>query len=84
MINFKYRYLHIILIIICAAAFLAGCATTQVPHFRLDTSLQKDLKVFGGTDYISLTRVCDFYGLDYKYDGFAILYLLRQSNLKTI
>lgn len=68
--NHNYKYCHIIILIVCAAAFLAGCAT-QVSHFRLDMSLQKDLKVFGGTEYISLSKVCDFYGLSYKYDSFV-------------
>ena len=68
--NNKHIYWHLIIIITFAAAFLAGCAT-QVSHFRLDTSLQKDLKIFGGTEYISLAKICDFYGIDYRYDSFT-------------
>ena len=78
---FKYKYLGLIIILVFTAAFLAGCAT-QVSHFRLDTSLQKGLKTFGGTEYISLAKVCDFYGLDYRYDGFARTATIRKgSNL---
>ncbi|MFA5143488.1 MAG: N-acetylmuramoyl-L-alanine amidase [Candidatus Omnitrophota bacterium] len=65
-----YRYFRIIILIACAGIFLSGCAT-QVSHFRLDTSLQKELKVFNGVEYVSLTRLSDFYGFEYKYDSFT-------------
>ena len=71
--------MHIILISICVAAFLTGCAT-QVSHFRLDTSLQKDIRTLNGYDYLSLARICDFYGIDYKYDSFARTATIRKGS----
>lgn len=81
--SYNNRYFHIIIVIVFAAAFLAGCAT-QVSHFRLDASLQKDLKIFNGTEYISLAKACDFYGLDYKYDGFARTATIRKGSNKIV
>lgn len=66
----KYKHWHLIILFTIVAVFLAGCAT-QVSNFRLDTSLRKNLKTFGGTEYISLAKVCSFYGIDYRYDTFA-------------
>ena len=83
MINFKYRYLHIILIIICAAAFLAGCAT-PVSHFRLDASLEKDISTFNRSEYVALDKLCDFYGLEYKYDSFARTALIRKGSNQVV
>ena len=63
-----YRYK---IIIICVALFLsAGCAT-QVSHFRLDASLEKDIKNFNSSQYIPLVKLCDTYGLNYRWDTFA-------------
>ena len=67
-----------IILCCCVAAFLAGCAT-HVSYFRLDTSLQKDIKAFNGSEYLSLARVSDFYGLDYKYDGFTGTAAIRKG-----
>ncbi len=72
-----------IILLCCAAAFLAGCAT-QVSHFRLDASLQKDLKAFNGTEYLSLAKACDFYGLDYRYDGFARTATIRKGSNRIV
>ena len=66
----KSIYLHLMIILACAMVFLAGCAT-QMSHFRLDASLQKDIKTFNGIEYLSLAQICDFYGLDYGYDSFT-------------
>ena len=58
-----------LIIILIVTIFLAGCAT-QAPHFRLDSSLQKDVRTFSGVEYVPLVRLCDVYGLDYKWDSF--------------
>lgn len=63
-----YKYLHLIIVIACAAALLAGCAT-QASHFKLDQSLQKDIRILSGTEYLPLAKVCSFYGLDCKWDA---------------
>ena len=67
-----------IILCCCAAAFLAGCAT-HAAYFRLDTSLQKEIKAFNGSEYLPLARVSDFYGLDYKYDGFTGTAAMRKG-----
>ncbi len=66
----SYCLKYCLIIISLGVALLSGCAT-HAPYFRLDTSLQKDIRAFNGSDYISLARICDFYSLDYKYDSFA-------------
>ncbi|MDD3905832.1 MAG: N-acetylmuramoyl-L-alanine amidase [Candidatus Omnitrophica bacterium] len=62
--------MHLIVVIISVAVLTAGCAT-QATHFRLDTSLQKDIAMLSGAEYISLAKLCDFYGIEYKYDTFT-------------
>ncbi|MDD5427659.1 MAG: N-acetylmuramoyl-L-alanine amidase [Candidatus Omnitrophica bacterium] len=42
-----------------------------MPHFKLDTSLQKYVRPMGGSEYISLGKVCDFYGFEHRCDNFA-------------
>jgi len=54
---------------ICALSFLAGCAT-QAPYFKLDAGLQKEIKSFDDVQYVPLTRLCDTYGLECKWDTF--------------
>ncbi len=51
-------------------AFIAGCAA-QAPYLRLDTSLEKDIKVFDGARYIPLIRLCDVYNVNCKWDSFT-------------
>ncbi|MBN1526289.1 MAG: N-acetylmuramoyl-L-alanine amidase [Candidatus Omnitrophica bacterium] len=51
------------------ALFIAGCAS-QGPYLRLDPSLQKDVRVFEGTQYIPLIPLCDAYGLRWDWDPF--------------
>jgi len=66
---FKKSY-YILIIPIAAVLFLiSGCAT-QAPYFKLDSSLQKDIRNFGGVQYIPLTKLCDVYLLDCKWDSF--------------
>ncbi|MDD5423498.1 MAG: N-acetylmuramoyl-L-alanine amidase [Candidatus Omnitrophica bacterium] len=47
---------------------LGGCAT-QGPHLKVEPSLLKDAKNFGGIQYVPLVKVCDTYGLECKWDS---------------
>ncbi len=75
----KCKHFNIILSIICAVAFLSGCAT-QVSHFRIDASLTKDIRTLNGAEYLALDKVCDFYSLDYKYDTFTRTATIRKGS----
>lgn len=77
-----YKYYPII-IICCAIAFLSGCAT-QAPYFKLDAALQKDVRALNGSEYISLAKICDFYGIDYKYDTFSRIASVRKGSNKIV
>ena len=80
--NSHYRYC--LIIIICGAvAFLTGCAT-QVSHFRLDASLQKDIRIFNRSEYVALDKLCDFYGLECKYDSFARTALIQKGSNQVV
>lgn len=50
-----------------AVFFIAGCAT-QAPHFRLDSSLKKEMMTFNGAEYLPAVKFCNTYNLDYKWD----------------
>ena len=65
-----YKLPHYLTVILIISAFMSGCAT-QVSHFRLDSSLEKDIRNFSGSQYIPLAKLCDTYGLNYKWDTFA-------------
>lgn len=58
---------HILLLI--GLIFLAGCAT-QSQYFKLEQSLQKDIKVFDGTQYVPLSKACDVYGAGFEWDPY--------------
>jgi N-acetylmuramoyl-L-alanine amidase len=49
-------------------ALVASGCTTRSSYLRLDPALQSDVRSFGGFQYLPLTRVCDLYGLKYKWD----------------
>ncbi len=66
----KLSYSTKFIIVILSAIFLAGCAA-QGPYLRLDTSLEKDIKTFNGTQYVPLAKLCDVYGLSWKWDTFT-------------
>ncbi|MBI5143753.1 MAG: N-acetylmuramoyl-L-alanine amidase [Candidatus Omnitrophica bacterium] len=52
-----------------ALSFLTGCAA-QAPYLRLDSSLQNDIRTFDDIQYVPLIRLCEAYGLDWKWDPF--------------
>lgn len=73
------KILKIVLVFSFAAVILAGCAT-QSAYFRLDSTLQKEIRVFGKTDYLSLDRVCDTYGITREWDPYIQTALLRKGS----
>ena len=71
--------MKLFVIIFLIAVFTAGCAT-QAPHFRLDPSLQKAIKTFDGVQYLSLTKLCDIYSLNYKWDSYIKTATIRNKS----
>lgn len=67
MILFKNNFYKLILILAVVAA-LSGCAT-QGAHFRIDPILQNTAVNFGNLQYLPLAKVCDAYGLEYRWDN---------------
>jgi len=51
------------------AIFVSGCAT-HAPYFKLDSSLQKDIRTFAGGSYVPLERLCGVYGVECRWDSF--------------
>lgn len=62
-------YKNKIIILLCTAVFLAGCAA-QAPHLKLTPSLEKDIKTFNNIQYVSLAKLCDAYGAKCDFDPF--------------
>jgi N-acetylmuramoyl-L-alanine amidase len=52
-----------------AAMLISGCAS-QGPYLKLDTALQKEIRTFDGAQYLPLTRLCDAYGVQWKWDPY--------------
>lgn len=77
--NNYYKYFHLIILILGVAVILTGCAT-QGPYFRLDNSLQQNIRTIGGTEYLPLAEVCNVYDLDYKWDGLIRTATIRKGN----
>ena len=67
-----------IIAILALAFFIAGCAA-QTPYLKLDPSLDKDIKVFSDTQYVPLLRLCETYGLDWKWDSFMRTAVLTKN-----
>lgn len=69
--NFKSKLSrYSVIIVLCIAVVnLTGCAT-RAAYFKLDPSLQQDVRSFRGTQYIPLIRLCDAYGINCKWDSF--------------
>lgn len=53
-----------------ASIAIAGCAASG-PYMRLGSDLQKDVKIFNNIAYLPLAKLCDHYGLNYKWDEFV-------------
>jgi N-acetylmuramoyl-L-alanine amidase len=66
----RLLYKNRTLIFIGIVIFLSGCAS-RAPYLKLDSSLQKDITVFNNTQYLPLVRLCDVYGLNWKWDPYT-------------
>lgn len=71
----RYKTAAVILIM---ALFIAGCAA-QAPYLKLDPSLNKDIRVFNDAQYVPLLRLCETYGLDWKWDSFTRTAVLTKN-----
>lgn len=69
---------HKIILIFLFSLFIAGCAA-QVPYLKLDPSLNKDVRVFNDTQYVPLIKLCEAYGLDWKWDSFMRTAVLTKN-----
>lgn len=59
--------------------FASGCAT-KASYVRTKDVLQKDVRNIGGIDYIPLTRVCDRYSLDWSWDNFSRVAIIKYKD----
>lgn len=64
------------------ALYLSGCAA-QGPYFKLDSSLEKDIRTFSGANYVPLVKLCDIYGLKWNWDQFTKTAIIEKGG-KTI
>jgi N-acetylmuramoyl-L-alanine amidase len=62
----KYK----IILIMALAFFISGCAA-QAPYLRMDPVLNRDVRVFNDVQYVPLIKLCEVYGLDWKWDPFT-------------
>jgi N-acetylmuramoyl-L-alanine amidase len=63
---FKNKYL----LIIISALLLAGCAS-QSASMKMDPALQREVISLNNTPYLPLTRICDVYDLNWKWDPYV-------------
>ncbi|MDO8536330.1 MAG: N-acetylmuramoyl-L-alanine amidase [Candidatus Omnitrophota bacterium] len=56
-------------IVFMAVLLMAGCAS-QGPYLKLDPSLNTDIRVFENVQYVPLIKLCEAYGLEWKWDSF--------------
>ncbi len=76
----KKNYYAVIMILSLAAIAISGCAT-HAPYFRLDSSLQRDIRSLNGIEYLPLERLCSVYQIDYKWDAMTgVATLQKKSN----
>lgn len=59
-----------IILIMTAVVFIAGCAA-QAPYLKMDPVLNRDVRVFNDIQYVPLIKLCEVYGLDWKWDSFT-------------
>lgn len=57
------------IILLIAALSMTGCAG-QSAYFRPDPSLTREARTIDGTQYVPLNKLCDFYGVECKFDSF--------------
>jgi len=68
------------LLALCA---LTGCAT-RTPSLRLEGLPQEDVRNFSGIEYVSLTRLCDLYNLDWSWDNFSKVAILKSKDKRIL
>jgi len=68
----------VIILLLAIGLGLTGCAA-HAPYFRLDSSLQRDIRTFNSSQYVPLIRLCDVYGIDYKWDGLVKTVTLQRK-----
>ena len=72
-------YLRLKIIAITMLALLvAGCAA-QGPYLKMDPSLAKDVRVYDDIQYVPLIKLCETYGIDWKWDSFIRTAVLNKS-----
>ncbi len=57
------------IVVFMAALLIAGCAS-QGPYLKLDPSLNTDIRVYDGIQYVPLIKLCATYGIEWKWDSF--------------
>jgi len=65
------------------SVFLCGCAATT-PYLKLDPSLDKEIRTFGGAQYVPLARLCETYDIDYAFDGYINTATIQKRSNKII
>jgi len=79
----NYKNYTVIIILVLALSLMAGCAS-QTPYFKLDNSLQNDIKNFSGFQYVPLSRLCDVYGFECQWDSYIKTAILRKGSHKIV
>lgn len=64
--SLKYK----LIFIVSLAIFISGCAA-QAPYLKMDPALNRDVRVFNDIQYVPLIRLCEVYGMDWKWDSFT-------------
>jgi len=64
----SYIIRRIAMVFVCAL-LIAGCAA-QGPYLKIDPSLNKEARVVNDVSYLPLSKLCDVYGIDCKWDSF--------------
>ncbi|MDP3730161.1 MAG: N-acetylmuramoyl-L-alanine amidase [Candidatus Omnitrophota bacterium] len=75
----KYRAVFIF----AAALLIAGCAS-QAPYLKLDPSLNTDIRVYENVQYVPLIKLCEAYGIEWKWDSFIRTAVIKRKNGKII
>ena len=77
MVNRKRLGVSAILLSIAVA--ISGCAT-KASYIRTRDVFQKDVRNIGGIDYIPLARVSDLYKLDWSWDTFSRVAIIKHKD----
>ena len=72
---FRKNYAAVLLGIILSLS-LTSCAT-RASYLKPGGLSQKDIGTFGGVDYVPLARVCDVYKLEWSWDTFSKVAILK-------